>query len=279
MPRTATERFLARLGCDREEFLREHFAAAWGSYERLTSLCTAGRVRAWRERCVAACRLGPADRVLDVGTGTGPLLLRASRGLGPGGLLVGLDVSHEGLLAARTAAGEGRTPTLWAQGLAVPLPFKNESFDCVLVGFALRHLGAPDDVLRELRRVLTPGGRLVILDFLRPLPGPVAWAGLAYLFWAVPIVSGLLSRRRSVYRLARYLPHTILDALDPRPLREKIRAAGFDMEMQRSLCAGIVWLFSGRALTARHEPRIGQALTQIRKAEPGSTERERRVTR
>ncbi len=66
MPRTATERFLVRLGCDREEFLREHFAAAWGSYERLTSLCTAGRVRAWRERCVAARRLGPVARVLDM---------------------------------------------------------------------------------------------------------------------------------------------------------------------------------------------------------------------
>lgn len=92
-------------------------------------------------------------------------------------------------------------------------------------------------------------------------------------------VSAATAKNFFVYRLARYLPHTILDALEPRQLREKIRATGFDMEMQRSLCAGIVWLFSARALTARHEPRIGQALTQIRKAEPGSTERERRVTR
>ncbi len=63
--RTATERFLARLGRGREEFLREHFAVAWGWYDRLTSLCTAGRVHAWRERCVRRCGVGPGDRVLD----------------------------------------------------------------------------------------------------------------------------------------------------------------------------------------------------------------------
>ena len=55
---SATEQFLARLGREREEFLRDHFAAAWGWYERLTSLCTLGRIHAWREECISAC--GPS---------------------------------------------------------------------------------------------------------------------------------------------------------------------------------------------------------------------------
>ncbi|MBI4587533.1 MAG: class I SAM-dependent methyltransferase, partial [Candidatus Rokubacteria bacterium] len=207
---TATARFLARLGSGREEFLREHFGAAWGWYDRLTTLCTAGLIHAWRERCVVACGVEPADRILDVATGTGLLLQRAVRRLGPTGVAVGLDMSCEGLIAARTAHMEGGAPIRWVQGKALSLPFRDGSLDAVLVGFALRHLGPPAEVLRELRRVLVPGGRLGILDFLRPRPCLTGRAGLAYLFWIVPIISGLLSRRRAVYRLARYLPHTIL---------------------------------------------------------------------
>ncbi len=243
---SATDHFLARLGCDREEFLRDYFAAAWGWYERLTSFCTLGRIHAWREACVGACGIGPGDRVLDVATGTGPVLLRAARRLGASGLAVGFDLSLDGLTDGRAAAAERRVRAHWVQGRALPLPFRDGSFDAVLIGFALRHLGPPGAVLRELRRVLVPGGRLGIVDFLRPRPGLTARAGLAYLFWVVPLISGLLSRCRAVYRLARYLPHSILDANHPEQLGHAMGTAGFALEGARPLCAGIVWVFVGR---------------------------------
>lgn len=244
---SATEQFLARLGCDRDAFLRGHFAAAWGWYERLTALCTAGRINAWREECVAACGLRPGDRMLDVATGTGPVLFRAIRVLGVSGVAVGLDVSLDGLIDGRAEATKQQARAQWVQGRALPLPFRDGSFDAVIVGFALRHLGAPQEVLRELRRVLAPGGRLGIVDFLRPWPGLTSWAGLAYLFWVVPLISLLLSRRRAVYRLARYLPHSILDASRPEQLAHAMGASGFALETARPICAGIVWLFAGRA--------------------------------
>jgi demethylmenaquinone methyltransferase/2-methoxy-6-polyprenyl-1,4-benzoquinol methylase len=241
---SATEQFLARLGCGREEFLRDHFAAAWEWYERLTSLCTLGRIHAWREACIGVCGLGPGDRVLDVATGTGPLLLRAAPRLGPAGLAVGLDLSLDELIGARAAAARRAH---WIQGQALSLPFRDGSFAAVLIGFALRHLGPPGDVLRGLRRVLVPGGRIGIVDFLRPRPGLMARVGLTYLSWIVPLVSGLLSRRRAVYRLARYLPHSILDAHGPEELEHAMRASGFTVGWARPLCAGIVWLFVGQA--------------------------------
>lgn len=249
----ATDRFLGQLGRGREEFLREHFAAAWGWYERLVALCTTGLVHRWRERCARECGVLSGDRVLDVATGTGALLLRTLPRLGPTGLGVGLDVSREGLLAAR-AATVGGAPAGWVQSAALPLPFRNRSFDVVLVGFALRHLGAHKAVLREFRRVLRPGGRLGILDFLRPARGPVGWVGLAYLFWVVPVICLVLSRRRAVYRLARYLPHSILDALEADELRAVLGAAWFAVEEKRPLCAGIVWFFVARASDAKRAP-------------------------
>jgi demethylmenaquinone methyltransferase/2-methoxy-6-polyprenyl-1,4-benzoquinol methylase len=185
--------------------------------------------------------------VLDVATGTGPVLFRAIRVLGPSGLAVGLDVSLDGLIDGRAEATKEQARALWVQGRALPLPFRDGSFDAVLVGFALRHLGAPREVLRELRRVLAPEGRLGIVDFVRPWPGLTSRAGLAYLFWIVPLVSGLLSRRRSVYRLARYLPHSILDASRPEQLAHAMGRSGFGLETARPLCAGIVWLFAGQA--------------------------------
>jgi demethylmenaquinone methyltransferase / 2-methoxy-6-polyprenyl-1,4-benzoquinol methylase len=244
--RGATDRFLRRLGWEREAFLREHFAAAWGWYEPLTSLCTLGAIHRWRRRCVTACRLRSGHRVLDVATGTGQLLSHATRALGPTGVAVGLDLSREGLLGARAARlRSGRRP-VWVQGRALTLPFPDARFDAVLVGFSLRHLGAPAHVLRELHRVLVPGGRLAIVDFLRPRATPVSRAGLAYLSWIVPVFAGLVSRRRAVYRLARYLPQSIADAATADELADALGTAGFAVEAPHPLCAGIVWLVVGR---------------------------------
>lgn len=133
--RSATEQFLARLGAERETLLREHFAAAWGWYERLSSLCTAGRIHAWRNECVLACGLRAGDRVLDLATGRGPLLLGAAERLGPAGFAVGLDLSLAGLIDAQAAAVARRARAEWVQGRTLSLPFRAGSFDAVLVGF------------------------------------------------------------------------------------------------------------------------------------------------
>ena len=244
-----TERFLQRLGAEREVFVRSHFDAAWGRYEPLTSLCTLGFDRLWRRRCVAACDLAPDGRLLDIGTGTGQLVGRALRALGANGLAVGLDMSLGGLARARRSR-RGEAKAGWVQARAPELPVRDGCFDAVTAGFALRHLGPLECLLPEVHRILVPGGRVALLVFLRPADGPRGRIGLAYLEWVVPAVVGLVSRRRAVARLARYLPATIREAASCEEVTAALAAAGFMVVRRESLCWGLVWLVVGERAAA-----------------------------
>ena len=244
---SATERFLRQLGSEREAFVSGHFDLAWGWYEPLTSLCTLGVDHIWRRRCVAACDLPAGGRLLDIGTGTGQLVGRALKVLGSNGLAVGLDVSLVGLARARRARpGEARAA--WVQAQAPELPLRDGCLDAVISGFALRHLGPLESLLPELHRILAPGGRVALLVFLRPPRGLRARIALAYLEWVVPAIVGLVSRRRAVARLARYLPATIRDAASSEELTAALEGAGFRVVRRDSLCWGLVWLVVGERL-------------------------------
>jgi len=246
---SSAARFLARLGEERESFVRRHFDAAWGWYEPLTSLCTLGFDHIWRRRCIAACGLRSGGRLLDIGTGTGQLVERALKVLGSSGLVVGLDISLVGLVRARRSrSGEARAA--WVQALAPELPIGDGCLDAVSCGFALRHLGPLGSLLPELSRILVPGGRVALLAFLRPGSGPRGRIGLAYLQWVVPAVVALASRRGAVARLARYLPATIRDAASCEELTAALEGAGFAVVHRESLCWGLVWLVVGERAVA-----------------------------
>src|SRR5207302_2811788 len=121
---------------------------------------------------------------------------------GPTGRVVGLDFSPEMLAIARQ-----HHPALdFVEGDAQNLPFEDGSFDAVTIAFGLRNLADPLRGLREMLRILKPGGRAIVLEFVRPPPGPVGLAYRAYLRTILPAVGGALSGEPAAYR---YLSDTV----------------------------------------------------------------------
>jgi ubiquinone/menaquinone biosynthesis C-methylase UbiE len=142
--------------------------ARW--YDLLASALTLGREGALRERLVELVRLAPGEMVLDVGCGTGSLALAAKRAVGSTGTVTGVDASPEMIaLAARKATRAG-ADVVFRAAAAERLPFPDASFDVVLSTLMLHHLPGPVrlECVREARRVLKPGGRMLTVDFSAP---------------------------------------------------------------------------------------------------------------
>ena len=129
-------------------------------YDVMNHVMTAGLDRRWRRLAVEAV-VQPGARVLDACCGTGDLAVAAER---EGGIVTGLDFSGEMLVRARA-----KSDTIdWVHGDLLALPFPDASFDAATVGFGVRNVADLDAALRELRRVLNPGGRLAILEITQP---------------------------------------------------------------------------------------------------------------
>jgi ubiquinone/menaquinone biosynthesis C-methylase UbiE len=151
-----------------------HWAAR---YDLLIWLLTLGRERSFREKLLEPARLQPGESVLDVGCGTGTLAIAAKRRVGPSGSVYGVDASPAMIARATKKAKEAGCDVTFETGLAESLPFPSERFDVVLSTVMLHHLprNAREQGVREMRRVLKPGGRLLVVDFAgaRKRKGPL----------------------------------------------------------------------------------------------------------
>ncbi|OGB95810.1 MAG: hypothetical protein A2Z31_04820 [candidate division NC10 bacterium RBG_16_65_8] len=248
MTNGALEQYWKQAGGDQRRFVDQAFAGVAADYDWLVRLFSGGLDRRWRERCVSACR-ARGGWILDCGTGTGAVALAAARPIGPAGRVLAVDTCAAMLVQARAKATgiDGRLS--WIRADAGRLPLGSETMAAITLGFALRHMDVKA-TLAELDRVLLPGGRLAVLEFLRPPGGVVSWAALAYLRWLIPPLAGLLARSRTVWTLAAYLPRTIDIAPSPPELVETIKSAGLHVVRVESLFAQVVWL-----LTAMKPPR------------------------
>jgi demethylmenaquinone methyltransferase / 2-methoxy-6-polyprenyl-1,4-benzoquinol methylase len=203
-------------------------------YDAMNRVMTAGLDQRWR-RLTAEAAVRPGDRVLDACCGTGDLALADARA---GGRVVGLDFSERMLERARRKS----TAVEWVRGDLLELPFEDESFDAATVGFGVRNVADLERALRELRRVLRPGGRLGILEITTPR-GPLR---LFYRLWfdrIVPLLGKLL-RGGSAYT---YLPASVRRFPGPEDLAALLREAGFGDVSFRLLAGGIVALHRGTA--------------------------------
>ena len=224
--------------------VRDMFDRIVPSYDLMNRLMTGGRDVAWRRLAVREALHGCQNEschVLDVATGTGDLAI-ALRDAGAGNV-VGLDFSAPMLAeAARKDASSGETatrPVAWLEGDAMALPFPDGSFDAVTVGFGLRNMPSYLGALREMARVLRPGGTLVCLETTSFQVPVLKYAFDWYFSRVVPILGGVLSGDPEAYR---YLPASASAFPDADSLGRMMLHSGFSNVRYRRLGLGTVAL-------------------------------------
>ena len=204
-------------------------------YDRMNTVMTAGMHHAWRERAVELSGVGPGGRALDVATGTGDLALALERRVGPDGQVVGLDFSERMLELARQKAPGVR----FEAGNALELPYADDHFDAVTVGFGARNFSDLGRGLAEMARVTRPGGRVVVLEITSPQRPPLSWFFGLWFDRAVPAL-GRLAGDSDAYT---YLPSSVRRFPEPRDL------AG---ELARSGLGDVRWLITAGGIIAFH---------------------------
>jgi demethylmenaquinone methyltransferase/2-methoxy-6-polyprenyl-1,4-benzoquinol methylase len=182
-------------GRQRAAKVNELFAGIARRYDLLNDLQSLRLHRRWKRRLIQLAGPRPGRRALDVCCGTGDLALALARG---GAETVGLDFS-EAMLEVAAARSQGSEGIRFVRGDAQRLPFGDNSFDIVTVGYGLRNLASWEAGLGEMQRVARPGGRLAVLDFGKP-DNPL-WRGLyfGYLRRLVPLLGGVFGGSASAY--------------------------------------------------------------------------------
>lgn len=207
-------------------------------YDLLNTILSGGLDGRWRRRAARATALHRGGAALDVACGSGRLT-RALAGLtGAGGHVVGLDFSPAMLAIARRDQ-----PRLeFVEGDALELPFADATFDAATMAFGLRNLADPARGLREMRRVTRTGGRMVVLEFVRPPANLIGSAYRLYLTRVLPRVGGLVSGDAAAYR---YLSDTVDSYRTPGQLRSLAGDAGWLQVEFHGLMLGTVGLLTG----------------------------------
>ncbi len=211
------------------------FSAIAPRYDLLNRLLSAGRDRVWRRRAIRATDLPAQGRLLDVCAGTADMVLEAGRQF-PKARIHGVDFSRPMLargLAKVQAAGLGGRAAL-EEARAEALPFPDEAFDAATVAFGLRNVPDRRRALTEMQRVLRPGGRAVVLDFVTP-PGRIFRGAYLWYFQRVlPRIGRWVSGHPSAYA---YLPASVADFPAPVKLAALMREVGF-VEVTHTLYTG-----------------------------------------
>lgn len=241
---------------DKPRKVQEMFSAIASAYDLNNRLHSFGLDQAWRRRAVALTKVGPQDDVVDVACGTGDLTELFARS-GARSVL-GLDFTPAMLKIARDKSSRvshgGATPR-YEHGDATALELADRSADVVSIAFGLRNVGDPVRALSEFRRILRPGGRLVVLEFDQPTNPLIRAMNRLYTHHVMPWTASIIARDRS--GAYRYLPRSVETFLDRDRLRAAMLAAGFARVEQHALTFGTCVVSVGVVAADAHGLRAG----------------------
>jgi demethylmenaquinone methyltransferase / 2-methoxy-6-polyprenyl-1,4-benzoquinol methylase len=222
--------------------VRSMFDRIAGVYDVMNTAMTAGLHHGWRERAADRAELEPGESALDVCCGTGDLALALAERVGPYGRVIGADFSEAMLdLAREKASGRGVSQVRFEWADALSLPYDEEIFDAVTVGFGVRNLADLEHGISELARVLKPGGRMVILEITQPQRPPLSTFFAIWFDRLVPML-GVLAGDREAYS---YLPQSVKRFPQPDGLAAIMDEAGLERIRYTILAGGIIAIHSG----------------------------------
>ena len=213
-----------------------------GVYDLVNTVMTAGLHHAWRERAADRAELRPGDAALDLCCGTGDLALELRERVEARGRVVGADFSERMLeLAQNKAADRGLADVTFEWADALELPYSEASFDAVTVGFGVRNLADVGAGIREMTRILKPGGRCVILEITQPQKPPLSTFFKVWFNRIVPVI-GRVAGDSDAYS---YLPESVRSFPPPAKLAALMDEAGLTGIRYTVLAGGIIAIHSG----------------------------------
>jgi demethylmenaquinone methyltransferase/2-methoxy-6-polyprenyl-1,4-benzoquinol methylase len=229
---------------EKQQRVRGVFDSVARNYDLMNDLMSGGAHRLWKEFTLSLTHLRPGQRALDVAGGTGDLTTGLARQVGKSGLVILSDINAAML-------GEGRDRLIDA-GLvgnvdcvlanAEKLPFADSSFDCVTIGFGLRNVTDKPAALAEMRRVLRPGGQVLVLEFSHPVVPLLKPLYDLYSFRVLPFLGKLVAKDEDSYR---YLAESIRMFPDQETLLGMLAQAGLEDCRYHNLSGGIVAVHRG----------------------------------
>lgn len=225
---------------DRRARVNAMFNASARHYDWITAMMSFGSGRWYRGDALKRHGLTAGTRLIDVGAGTGVISLLAQPIVGDTGEVLAVDPS-EGMLGVARANGVKRTLI----GRAEELPADTDHFDLLTMGYALRHVADLAAAFTEYRRVLKPGGKVLLLEITRPEGrGLSFWLLRGYMRWVVPLLTRLFRGSAAAEELMRYYWDTIEHCVPPATILSALEQAGFK-QVQRKVVIGMMSEYSG----------------------------------
>lgn len=222
----------------------EVFHSVAAKYDVMNDVMSFGVHRVWKQITIDQSAVRPGHKVLDIAGGTGDLAKKFCKRVGRTGEVVLADINASMLQVGRERLlNEGVVGNLhFAQADAESLPFEDDTFDCITIAFGLRNVTRKENALASMYRVLKPGGRLLVLEFSKPVLPLLSTVYDAYSFKALPIMGKLIADDEDSYR---YLAESIRMHPDQKTLESMMVDAGFEDTSYQNLTGGIVALHKG----------------------------------
>jgi demethylmenaquinone methyltransferase / 2-methoxy-6-polyprenyl-1,4-benzoquinol methylase len=220
------------------------FSSVAGQYDLMNDVMSLGVHRLWKKFTLEASHVRPGQQVLDIAGGTGDLTMRFVERVGPQGHVYLADINAEMLSVGRDRLlNKGKVGNIsYIQANAECLPFVDNQFDCITIAFGLRNVTDKSAALRSMYRVLKPGGRLLVLEFSKPVFPILQTVYDAYSFSLLPRLGQWIANDADSYR---YLVESIRKHPDQETLKTMMLDAGFDECNYHNLSGGIVALHRG----------------------------------